>query len=80
VYSGTNAGVLKCHDAKTGARHSQQRLTRESAAFTASPVAGDGKIYCTAEEGDVIVARAGPTFEGIVRGFGCVMRADARPS
>jgi len=26
-------------------------------------VAADGKIYCTAEEGDVYVVKAGPEFE-----------------
>lgn len=63
LYGGTNAGVLKCYDAKSGTRHYQQRLTQASAAFSASPVAGDGKIYCTGEEGDVIVVRAGQAFE-----------------
>jgi outer membrane protein assembly factor BamB len=67
LYSGTNAGVLKCYDAQSGARHYQQRLTADSAAFSASPVAGDGKVYCTGEEGDVVVVRAGPTFEVLAR-------------
>lgn len=62
LYSGTNNGVLKCYDARTGARHYQARLGG-TAAFSASPVAGDGKIYCTSEEGDVFVVRAGPSFE-----------------
>jgi outer membrane protein assembly factor BamB len=66
-YSGTNAGVLKCYDAKTGARHYQQRLTTGTSAFSASPVAGDGKIYCTGEEGEVIVVSAGTTFEVLAR-------------
>jgi outer membrane protein assembly factor BamB len=63
LYSGTNAGVLKCYDGKTGTRHYQQRLATESSAFSASPVAGDGKLYCTGEDGDVFVVRAGQTFE-----------------
>jgi outer membrane protein assembly factor BamB len=68
LYSGTNAGVLKCYDAQTGARHYQQRLTASaSAAFSASPVAGDGKVYCTGEEGDVVVVRAGSAFEVLAR-------------
>ena len=64
LYSGTNAGVLRCFDAKTGTRHYQERLTHEAAAFSASPIAGDGKIYCTSEEGEVIVARAGQNVRG----------------
>ena len=67
LYSGTNAGVLKCYDAKTGARHYQQRLTTGTSAFSASPVAGDGKIYCTGEEGEVIVVSAGTAFEVLAR-------------
>jgi len=67
LYSGTNAGVFKCYDAKTGTRHYQQRLLTESSAFSASPVAGDGKIYCTGEEGDVIVVAAGTSFEVLAR-------------
>jgi outer membrane protein assembly factor BamB len=62
LYSGTNAGVLKCYEGKNGTRHYQQRLTQEPSAFTASPVAGDGKIYCTSEQGDVFVVAAGPAF------------------
>ena len=32
-------------------------------AFTASPVAGDGKIFFPSEDGDVYVVKAGPKFE-----------------
>jgi outer membrane protein assembly factor BamB len=63
LYSATNNGVLKCYDAKTGARQYEHRLGGGTSAFSASPVAGDGKIYWTGEEGDVYVVRAGRTFE-----------------
>jgi outer membrane protein assembly factor BamB len=63
LYSGTNAGVLKCYDAQSGELHYEQRLTTETAAFSASPVAGDGKVYCTGEEGQVVVVRAGRSLE-----------------
>jgi outer membrane protein assembly factor BamB len=33
--------------------------------FSASPVAADGKIYLSNEDGDMLVVRAGPTFEHI---------------
>jgi outer membrane protein assembly factor BamB len=62
LYSGTNNGVLKCYDAATGARQYQVRLGG-SAAFSASPIAGDGKVFFTNEEGEVYVVRAGRTFE-----------------
>jgi outer membrane protein assembly factor BamB len=31
--------------------------------FSASPVAADGKIYLSSEDGDVFVVNAGPTYE-----------------
>lgn len=67
LYSGTNAGVLRCYDAQSGTLHYEQRLSTEPSAFSASPVAGDGKVYCTGEEGHVIVVRAGQTFEVLAR-------------
>lgn len=67
LYSGTNAGVLKCYDAITGEQHYEQRLMPEAMGFSASPVAGDGKVYCTSEGGDVVVVRAGRTFEVLAR-------------
>jgi outer membrane protein assembly factor BamB len=41
----------------------QQRLGAGNTGFTASPVAADGKVYFTSEEGDVFVVKAGPQFE-----------------
>jgi outer membrane protein assembly factor BamB len=41
----------------------QQRLGAGTTGFTASPVAGDGKIYFASEDGDIFVVRAGPAFE-----------------
>jgi outer membrane protein assembly factor BamB len=63
LYSATNNGVLRCYDAKTGARQYESRLGDGTSAFSASPVAGDGKIYWTSEDGDVYVVRAGRTFD-----------------
>ena len=67
LYSGTNAGVLKCYDAVSGELHYEQRLTPEPMGFSASPVAGDNKVYCTSEGGEVVVVRAGRTFELLAR-------------
>jgi outer membrane protein assembly factor BamB len=63
LYSCRLNGVLSCYRARTGERLYQERLGRGGTGFTASPVAGDGKIYFTSEEGDVYVVRAGPSFE-----------------
>ena len=54
-------GVLTVYDAKTGEQKLQQRIG--SAAFTASPIAADGKVYVANEDGHVYVLKAGPTYE-----------------
>jgi outer membrane protein assembly factor BamB len=56
-------GALIVYDAKTGERKYQQRLADGSTAFTASPVAADGKVYFTSEDGHIFVVKAGPTYE-----------------
>jgi outer membrane protein assembly factor BamB len=56
-------GVLLASDAKTGERVYQERLGGGTSAYTASPVAADGKVYFMSEEGDVFVVKAGRTFE-----------------
>ena len=56
-------GVLGCYEAKSGNRVYQERLGGGTSAFTASPVAGDGKIYMSSEDGDIYVVKAGPQFE-----------------
>lgn len=59
-------GILVVFDAKTGDRVYQQRLG-EGGAFTASTVAGDGKLYIANEDGDVFVLKAGRTFEQLAK-------------
>jgi outer membrane protein assembly factor BamB len=60
MYAVADNGVLTTYDAKSGAMIYQQRL---ASSFSASPVATDGKIYLSSEDGDVFVVRAGPKFE-----------------
>ena len=62
LYILQNNGVLSAYKAATGDRVYQQRLG-EGGAFSASLVAADGKIYCSSEDGDVYVVKAGPAFE-----------------
>lgn len=62
LYSSTNNGIVKCYDALTGKQHYQKRLGNGTNALSASPVAGDGKIYWTTEEGEVYVIEAGPEY------------------
>lgn len=64
LYTCANNGILTAYDAKTGAQVYKERVAgTKSAAFTASPVAADGKLYFPSEEGDVYVVKAGPKFE-----------------
>jgi outer membrane protein assembly factor BamB len=67
LYSCKNNGVLYCFEAKTGKRLYQQRLGGGTTGFSASPVAGDGKIYFSSEDGDIYVVKAGPRFEVVSR-------------
>ena len=49
-------------------RSNGQRLWQErvGGTFSASPIAGDGKVYFVSEGGETIVIKAGRTFEIIV--------------
>jgi outer membrane protein assembly factor BamB len=60
-------GVVTVYEVKTGARIYQQRLAVGAGGFSASPVAADGRVYFTSEDGDVFVVRAGRTFELLAR-------------
>ncbi|HEY5884853.1 MAG TPA: PQQ-binding-like beta-propeller repeat protein [Pyrinomonadaceae bacterium] len=63
LYTCSNQGVLTAYNAKTGERVYQERLGGKGGAFTASPIASDGKIYLSSEDGDVFVVKAGPKYE-----------------
>ncbi len=63
LYNCRDNGVLTVYRARTGERMYQQRLGGGGGGFTASPVAADGKVYFTSEEGDVYVVKAGPKYE-----------------
>jgi outer membrane protein assembly factor BamB len=56
-------GVLSAYDARNGDRKFQERLAGGTAAFTASPVAADGKIYLANEDGQMFVLKAGSAYE-----------------
>jgi outer membrane protein assembly factor BamB len=64
LYTCGNNGVLACYDARSGEQVYKGRVAGErSVAFTASPVAADGKLYFASEDGDVFVLRAGDRYE-----------------
>jgi outer membrane protein assembly factor BamB len=62
-YTCSNQGVLTAYNARTGERIYQERLGGKGGAFTSSPIASDGKIYLSSEDGDVFVVKAGPKYE-----------------
>lgn len=60
LYISADNGVLTAYNARTGERIYQERLP---SSFSASPVAADGKLYLSSEDGEVFVVRAGTKFE-----------------
>lgn len=63
LYLTTDRGVLTCLDAKTGQVKYEGGRVPIPATFTASPVAVNGKILLTSEDGDTFVVKAGPVHE-----------------
>jgi outer membrane protein assembly factor BamB len=67
LYVLRNQGIFSCYDLRTGELEYEQRLPEVGSGFSASPVAADGKLYLSSEDGDIFVVRAGPQFEVIGR-------------
>lgn len=57
-----NNGVFDAYDIATGKEIYRQRLALVGSGFSASPVAADGKIYLSNEDGEMVVVQAGQTF------------------
>jgi hypothetical protein len=61
-------GFLSCYEARTGKEvYSRQQIAAGATAFTASPWANDGKLFCLSEDGDTFVIQAGPEFKVLGR-------------
>lgn len=63
LYVGDDRGILSCYHAKTGEKVYRKRLAKGAGAHSASPVAADGNLYFTAEDGQIRVITAGPEFK-----------------
>jgi outer membrane protein assembly factor BamB len=63
LYLTTDRGILTCIDAKTGEVKYEGGRIPIPATFTASPVAFEGKILLTSEDGDTFIVKAGPKHE-----------------
>jgi outer membrane protein assembly factor BamB len=66
LYVLLNNGVFAAYKVATGQQVYQKRLGA-GGSFSASPVAADGKIYCSSEDGDVYVVKAGPEYEELAK-------------
>jgi outer membrane protein assembly factor BamB len=64
IYMSTDNGILSAVDSSNGQRLWQERV---GGTFSASPIAGDGKVYFVSEGGETIVIKAGRTFDVIAR-------------
>lgn len=62
VYLVTDRGLLTCLEAATGAVKYEGKRPGPGGMFAGSPVAYDGKILLTNEEGETYVIQAGPEF------------------
>ena len=58
LYTLNQNGILTAYDVESGARLYRARVGG-GGAFTASPIAADGKLYIASEDGDVFVVQAG---------------------
>jgi outer membrane protein assembly factor BamB len=63
LYLTTDRGILTALDAKTGEVKYEGGRIPIPATFTASPVAFEGKILMTSEDGDTFMIKAGPKHE-----------------
>jgi len=58
LYTLNNNGILTAYDVESGTRLYRARVGG-GGAFTASPIAADGKLYIASEDGEVFVVQAG---------------------
>ena len=63
VYTLTETGILNRFDAKTGKQIYKTRIDPTSTAFTTSPWAYNGKLFCLSEEGQTFVIATGEEFQ-----------------
>jgi outer membrane protein assembly factor BamB len=65
LYVLANNGTLDAYNLKTGDEVYRQRLPLVGSGFSASPVASDGKLYLSNEDGEILVVSAGQKFSHI---------------
>ena len=65
LYVLANNGTFDAYNLKTGEELYRQRLPLVGSGFSASPIASDGKIYLSNEDGEILVVSAGEKFNHI---------------
>ena len=63
IYTLTETGILNRYDAKTGKQTYKTRIDPAATAFTTSPWAYNGKLFCLSEEGQTFVVTTGEQFQ-----------------
>ena len=63
LYVLRNEGILTCYRLETGEVQYVARVPHQGSGFSASPVASDGRIFLSSEDGDIVVVKAGPPFD-----------------
>ncbi len=62
LYVLSNQGILDCYKLRSGKELYRQRIEHQGGGFSSSPVAADGRLYLSSEDGDIFVIRSGPEF------------------
>jgi outer membrane protein assembly factor BamB len=63
LYVLANQGLLDAYSLKSGEDVYRQRIPHQGSGFSASPVAADGRLYLSSEDGDIFVVKSGPRFD-----------------
>jgi outer membrane protein assembly factor BamB len=66
LFTMSNNGIVNAYTALTGQRAFRGRIG-EGGAFSASPVAADGRLYVASEDGEIYVVTAGPGLTQIAK-------------
>ncbi len=67
LYLNANNGRLAAYSAETGERIYRARIGGVGGSYSASPIAADGRLYFTSEEGETFVIRAGREYALLAR-------------
>jgi outer membrane protein assembly factor BamB len=63
LYIGKGNGILACYHKKTGERIYKERIAGERNSYSSSPVAADGRLYFSDEQGNIHIIKAGPKYK-----------------